>query len=196
MIKGLTLSLILLGVVLIFFAIDFWYMRRFDRERESGKGWSWDYTLLIAGMTLIIILQPWLLPRLGWSAPTVWGLAIQVAGIILVILSFTLHIWARRHLRRFYAERVEVQEGHRLVDTGPYALMRHPIITTFFGLAVGVFLLNPSLPTLAAIIYTFWDFTGAANKEEQLLLATFPHYADYMSRTPPFLPRIIWKKRT
>jgi len=194
MIRGINLSLAMLGIVLFFFAMDFWYMNRYDRERESGKGWSWDYTLFILAMTSIIILQPWLIPWLGWGTALLWGLALQIIGILLVALSFGTHIWARRHLRRFYTERVEVQQGHQVVNTGPYAMVRHPIITTFFGLAIGVFLINPSLPTLAAMIYAFWDFLNAAKKEEQLLLNTLPEYAAYMTETPPFLPR-LWKKK-
>ena len=111
-----------------------------------------------------------------------------------MLLSFGLHIWGRQHLRRFYTERVEVQQGHQVINTGPYAVVRHPIITTFFGLAIGVFLINPSLPTLAAMIYTFGDFLNAARKEEQLLLDALPEYATYMAETPPFLPR-LWKKK-
>ena len=190
MIKGYDLSLTMLAIVLVFFAMDFWYMNRYDRERKSGKGWSWDYTLFIIAMSLVVILQPWLAPWLGWTTTLLWGSALQIIGSMLVLLSFGLHIWARRHLRRFYTERVEVQQNHQVINTGPYALMRHPIITTFFGLAISVFLINPSLPTLTAMIYTFWDFLGAARKEEQLLLDALPEYAAYMAETPRFLPRI------
>jgi protein-S-isoprenylcysteine O-methyltransferase Ste14 len=193
MTKGFELSLAMLAIVLFFFVMDFWYMNRYDRERKSGKGWSWDYTLFILVMTFIIILQPWLIPRLGWTTTLLWGVILQIIGGILVFLSFGLHIWARHHLRRFYTERVEVQQDHQMINSGPYAMIRHPIITTFFGLAIGVFLINPSLPTLAAVIYTFLDFLSAAKKEEQLLLDTLPDYAAYMAKTPPFLPR-LWKK--
>ena len=194
MIKGFNLSLVMLAVVLFFFTMDFWYLNRYDRERESGKGWSWDYTLLIIAMSLVVILQPWLIPQLGWTTTLLWGSVLQIIGSISVLLSFGLHIWARQHLRRFYTERVEVQQGHQVINTGPYAVVRHPIITTFFGLAIGVFLINPSLPTLAAMIYTFGDFLNAARKEEQLLLDALPEYATYMAETPPFLPR-LWKKK-
>lgn len=195
MIKGSDLSLAMLVIVLFFFIMDFWYMNRYDRERDSGKGWGWMYTLSIIALSSVVILQPWLIPGLGWTTPFKWGFILQAVGAALIFMSFGLHIWARRHLQRFYTERVEVQQGHRVINTGPYARMRHPIITTFFGLAIGVFLINPSLPTVAAMIYAFWDFLGAARKEENLLLNTLPDYAAYMAETPPFLPR-LWKKRS
>jgi protein-S-isoprenylcysteine O-methyltransferase len=93
-------------------------------------------------------------------------------------------------LQEFYAERVEVQPEHRVIDTGPYRLMRHPVITSFFGIATGLFLINPGLTTLAALLYTIWDFRRAAQQEEDLLTRTLPGYADYANRTPRFLPRL------
>jgi len=190
MIKGFYLSLAMLAIMLVFFTMDFWYMNRYDRERESGKGWSWDYTLFTIAMALIVILQPWLTPWLGWTTTLRWGLVLQIFGSILVLLSFGLHIWARRHLRRFYTERVEVQQDHQVVNTGPYAMVRHPVFTSFFLMAIGLFLLNPALITLAIMFYTFWDFSRAAQQEEELLSKTLPDYTAYMAKTSRFLPRL------
>jgi len=194
MIQGIPLSLLLLAVVLAFYALDFYFMFRYDRLRREGKGWAWDYTLLTIVMALVVILQPVLLPQVGWSTDNRLGLAVQAAGLGCVALSFGLHIWARRHLGKFYAERVEVQPDHQIVQTGPYALVRHPVITSFFALAVGVFLLAPALTTVLVLAYTFWDFGRAARQEEKLLSQQVPGYRDYMQRTPRFLPR-LWRKR-
>jgi protein-S-isoprenylcysteine O-methyltransferase Ste14 len=68
--------------------------------------------------------------------------------------------------------------------------MRHPVITSFFGIAGGLFLVNPALTTLAALLYTIWDFTRAARQEEHLLTQHLPGYAEYARRTPRFLPRL------
>jgi protein-S-isoprenylcysteine O-methyltransferase Ste14 len=68
--------------------------------------------------------------------------------------------------------------------------MRHPVITSFFGIAAGLFLMNPALTTLATLFYTIWDFGRAARQEEDLLTKTLPGYAVYASHTPRFLPRL------
>jgi len=109
-------------------------------------------------------------------------------------VAFALHVWSRVHLRQFYVERVEVQVDHQVIDTGPYALVRHPIITSFFGLTGGLFLLNPAIPTLFVFIYTLWDFTQSAQKEEKLLSGNVTGYEAYIHRTPRFLPR-LWRPR-
>ena len=194
MITAIPLSILLFAIVTLFFVMDFYFMRRYDRERaDDRKGWSWDYTLFTLGMGLVIILQPVLLPKIGFSTPAVWGLVFQGAGLALVLASFGLHIWAREHLKKFYTERVEVQTDHQLIDSGPYALVRHPIITSFFAMAVGVFLINPALTTLAAVVYAFWDFLRAAEQEESALSQDVPGYAEYRQRVPRFLPR-LWRK--
>jgi protein-S-isoprenylcysteine O-methyltransferase Ste14 len=192
-IKGIPLSIVLTFIVLAFYVMDFYYMSRYDPENRQGKkGWSWDYTLFTVAVALVILIQPIIAPSLAWSVDSVWGLAIQIAGGLMVITSFALHIWARRHLRKFYVERVEVQSDHQLIDSGPYRFVRHPIITSFFALTGGLLLVNLAITTGLVFIYTIWDFTRSARREEELLSNTVPGYRDYMSRTSRFLPR-LWR---
>lgn len=189
MIHSLPLTILLALIITAFFVMDFYFMFHYDQHRnEGGKGWAWDYTLFTIGIGLVVLLQPVLFPKLGWSTAALPGIMIQIAGGISVLLSFFLHIWARQHLRHFYTERVEVQAGHQVIDTGPYALMRHPIITSFFLLAGGVFLLNPAVTTFLAFVYAVLDFNKAARQEENLLSGTVPGYKEYMARVPRFFP--------
>jgi protein-S-isoprenylcysteine O-methyltransferase Ste14 len=123
---------------------------------------------------------------------TALGSGIQALGGLSVFLSFILHIWSRIHLRHFYTERVEVQPEHKVIDTGPYAFVRHPLITSFLLLAGGIFLLNPAVTTLLILMYGVWTFTGSAKEEEKVLSANVPGYTEYLERTPRFLPR-LWK---
>ncbi|MFO7584356.1 MAG: isoprenylcysteine carboxylmethyltransferase family protein [Anaerolineales bacterium] len=192
MISGISLSVLLGVVVIAFFFMDFFFMIRYDRERELGKGWAWDYTLLVGGLGLVVVLQPAFFPIIGFFTQKSWGLMVQVFGFVLVILSFVIHIWARLHLQKFYAERVEIQSDHKLINTGPYKWMRHPLVTSFFLLGTGVFFLSPALTTLVAMLYVYWDFSRAAKAEDELLGKNLPGYLDYMERVPRFLPR--WKK--
>jgi protein-S-isoprenylcysteine O-methyltransferase len=192
MLSGILQSIATLLTILLFYSMDFALIRRYDKKRRaSGSGRSWDFTFFIFLMVAILVLQPLLLPFLGLRTTAPWGLAIQLAGAITILLALALHIWSRAHLQQFYAERVEVQPEHRVIDTGPYKLVRHPVITSFFGIATGLFLINPSVPTIAALLYTLWDFTRAAKQEEELLTKTLPGYAAYADRTPRFLPRLL-----
>jgi len=141
-------------------------------------------------MAMFIILQPILLPRLGLHVEARWGALLQAVGLLLLIGALALHWWSRAHLQQFYAERVELQPGHVLVETGPYAYVRHPLFSPFFAFVAGLLLINPALPTLLLTLYAVWDLTRAARQEEQLLSRELPGYTEYMARTPPFLPRL------
>ena len=191
MLLGIPQSIATLLTILAFYAMDFTLIRRYDRQRQaSGSGRSWDFTTFIFVLVAVLVLQPIVIPIISFRTTQTWGLFIQLFGIILILGALALHIWSRIHLQHYYAERVEVQPEHKVIDTGPYALMKHPVITSFFGIASGLFFINPSLTTLAALIYTIWDFTRAAQQEEDLLSKTLPGYADYARRTPRFLPRL------
>lgn len=192
MLSGIPQSIATLLTILLFYSMDFALIRRYDKQRQaSGSGRSWDFTLFIFLTVAVLVLQPIILPSLSFRTRAPWGLAIQMIGVLTILGALALHIWSRVHLQQFYAERVEVQPEHKVIDTGPYKLVRHPVITSFFGIATGLFLINPAVPTLAALLYTIWDFTRAAKQEEELLTKTLPGYAAYADRTPRFLPRLL-----
>ncbi len=176
---------------LAFYAVDFRLMARYDRQRRAaGSGRSWDYTIMVMLMFGVLALQPVLLPWMGVQVPGPWGWLIQVAGAALILGGLALQTWARLHLRQFYAERVELQPGHYLVDSGPYAYVRHPLFTSFFMCVIGLLLVNPALPTALVTLYVFWDFPRAARQEEELLSQNVPGYTEYMAHTPRFLPSL------
>jgi protein-S-isoprenylcysteine O-methyltransferase Ste14 len=195
MLLGIAQSVATLLTILLFYAMDFVLIRRYDKQRQaSGSGRSWDFTFFIFAIVAVLVLQPIFFPVLSFRTTQPWGLFIQILGVILILIALALHYWSRVHLQQFYAERVEVQPEHKVIDTGPYAWMRHPVITSFFAIATGLFLINPSLLTLLALLYTIWDFGRAARQEEELLSQTLPGYADYARQTPRFLPR-LWRNR-
>ena len=195
MLLGVPQSIATLLTIVMFYAMDFALIRRYDKKRQaSGSGRSWDFTFFIFLTVAVLVLQPAILPQISFRTSQLWGIWVQILGVIVIFGSLSLHIWSRFHLQQFYAERVEVQPEHQVINSGPYALMRHPVITSFFGISTGLFLINPALTTLAALLYTIWDFGRAARQEEDLLTQTLPGYADYARQTPRFLPR-LWRSR-
>ena len=177
-------------IAVAYYAIDFALMARYDRDRPPQKsGRNWRYTLFILAIAAALICQPIIAPGLSLHIQADWAVWIQMFGIALAGLGLTIHVWARVHLGRFYAERVEVIDGHQVIDTGPYAYVRHPVILSFFLIVIGLFLINPALPTALMVIYTYGDFSGAARKEEQKL-SRLPGYSDYLLSTPRFFPNV------
>lgn len=191
MLAGISQSLAILVAVVAYYGMDFLLIARYDQDRRAkGSGRSWDFTIMAMSMAAFIIVQPILLPCLGLHVEARWGALLQAVGLLLLIGALALHWWSRAHLQHFYAERVELQPGHVLVDTGPYAYVRHPLFSSFFAFVAGLLLINPALPTLLLALYAVWDLTRAARQEEQLLSRELPGYIEYMACTPRFLPRL------
>ncbi len=190
MLTGLFQSAVILLTGLIYYAVDFWLMRRFDRFRaDEGSGRGWGYTAFMVALLALLTVQPLLLPGLGLYTTASWGLLLQMIGLALIAGALALHWWARAHLQQFYVEDVRSQADQHLVETGPYRHVRHPVFASFFLIATGLLLVNPAVTTLLLAIYVLVDFPRAARKEEELLAEELPGYTSYMERTGRFLPR-------
>ena len=102
---------------------------------------------------------------------------------------FSFCWWARLHLGKLWAGGVVVRQGHRVVDTGPYGMVRHPIYTGGFAaaLAMAAILARPFDLAFAAGLIVF--FTLKARVEERFLIQQFgAAYNDYRDRVPMLVP--------
>jgi len=120
-------------------------------------------------------------------------LLLQALGLAMYLVSTAFIMWVFRE-NSFAAPVVKVQaeRGHRVIDTGPYAWVRHPMyggITLFF---VGVPLLLGSWWGVAMAPVFFILFAIRAGIEERALVAGLPGYADYVARVRYRLVPGIW----
>jgi protein-S-isoprenylcysteine O-methyltransferase Ste14 len=190
MYTGIYQTMIVLSAILVFYTLDVHFMTRFDRKRaDGGSSRSYSYTLIVALMVLFLAAQPIFLPQISLNIPGPVGLAVQALGIFLLTFAVVIHVWARSHLRELYAERIELQSTHRLVESGPYRLIRHPAAASVMVFAAGIFLTNPGLVSLFVLCFAVWDLTYSARREETLLSRSLPGYSGYMQSTPAFFPR-------
>jgi protein-S-isoprenylcysteine O-methyltransferase Ste14 len=143
---------------------------------------------VLAGIALAVLVanqvDDFLLPGPGW-----WPLAV---GLALVAAGFGLRIWALRTLGRFFKYRVVIQEGHQVIDTGPYRRIRHPSYTGMVLCSAGLGLaLGNWLAIVAAGALTLVAFTLRLLSEERTLAAELGEpYRDYMTRTHRLIPGV------
>jgi len=121
-----------------------------------------------------------------------------VLAFLTVTLAFgsaMLGLLAVRELGKQWSLTARVLDAHELVQSGPFAQVRHPIYSALLGLllATGLALSTALLTGLAAAIYLVGTSWRAA-REEALLRAHFgAAYEDYARRVPRLFPR-LWKK--
>ena len=126
-----------------------------------------------------------LLPPL-WRLPAVVGWS--MAGLVLAAFLFS---WsARLTLGRLWSAAVTRKEGHRVVASGPYALVRHPIYTGLLAGAIGLTAINGSPISLVGTVLMMIGYTLKARLEERFLASELgaADYALYRARVPMLVP--------
>jgi len=75
--------------------------------------------------------------------------------------------------------RVQDERGHRVVSTGPYAIVRHPMYAGLVSVMVGMGLWLHSTATAIAALIPTACLVARIVLEERMLRSRFPEYADY-----------------
>jgi len=146
-----------------------------------------------AGVLALFSQQRWVgsdapgLERL-WDPPA----ALSGAMVVLAAMGFGFCWWARLHLGRLWSSSVTRKQDHHIVDTGPYALVRHPIYT---GIIVASIAAAVTQGTVAALVGVGLITMGCwikARLEEQFLRAelgaeAYDAYAAHTGMLFPFL---------
>jgi len=124
------------------------------------------------------------LPGPGWW-PVVVGLAVFAAGLF-------LRAWAVHELGRFFKFTVVVQTNHRVVDTGPYRLIRHPSYTGLLMAALGLGIsLGTWLSIPLCLAPPLIGFSLRLTHEERVLADELGEpYRSYMRRTQRLVPGV------
>jgi protein-S-isoprenylcysteine O-methyltransferase Ste14 len=177
-----------------YYVMDLWLRHRFIPKRPIHEKRDWVFHVggLIA--IIFILIQPFIMPWLGLYTAEWWGLVLQGIGVGLFIGGIFLIGWVRFHLKHFFSEEIELQPGHRVVNTGPYLWVRHPLYSASFISLLGLVLINPSLIELLLFCFVLWHFSKRAKLEEALLIRELPGYKEYAAVTPPFIPR-FWREK-
>ena len=146
-------------------------------------------TYLIAILLLAIprIPLPWLYVQLWPSGfwPFWLGAAVTVAGLLFAV-------WAREHLGSNWSRSVTIKQGHELITTGPYAVIRHPIytgtLTGFLGMAIAVSQVRGFI-AFALIFLVLWL---KLRMEEEWMRSQFGEtYVAYTRRTAALVPYLL-----
>jgi protein-S-isoprenylcysteine O-methyltransferase Ste14 len=123
-----------------------------------------------------------------------WARLVAVlAGASLLLGGLSLYLWGLLTLGRMFGPSsgfgVRLHAAHRLVTTGPFGLIRHPMYLAVMTAAVGSLALYRTWATLCFAV-TMLGLVLRARREERVLAEEFgAEWADYASRVPRWFPR-------
>jgi protein-S-isoprenylcysteine O-methyltransferase Ste14 len=149
-----------------------------------------------AAMTLGTLLE--FIPAHGYEgALRLWHIGWIGAWICVsaVALGIAFTWWARLHLGRLWSGRVTQKAEHRVVDTGPYAIVRHPIYTGLLFALLATSAAKGTVLGIAGYLCLLLGITLKARLEEAWLSTQLPDdaYALYLARVPMLVP--LWPIR-
>jgi protein-S-isoprenylcysteine O-methyltransferase Ste14 len=126
--------------------------------------------------------------RFGWS---IVPLSLIALGDILIALGFYLVFLVFKE-NTFASGTIEVGTEQKVIATGPYALVRHPMYVGALVMLVGVPLALGSLWGLVAIVPMVMVLVARLLDEEKFLAKNLAGYSEYQGKVRHRLLPLIW----
>lgn len=159
------------------------------KRRDAPRGRLLDFTLLWGGYLVMFSQAPFFGPLLRHFLPR--RLPLEIAGVTLAWVGSPLIIWARVCLGRYWSGVVALKQDHKLIQTGPYRVIRHPLYTGILLAAMGWCLAVPTWSSLLGALSLAMCFVRRAHKEDVLLATEFgEEFEAYRQRTGRLTPRL------
>jgi protein-S-isoprenylcysteine O-methyltransferase Ste14 len=190
----------LLGKMVWVAGIVAWYLIRYPFERKAKRvrvvagARSTAERIGLAAGTLGLGVAPAIyvatgFPRAADYAARPWAV---VLGTIVYAAALWLFHRSHKDLGRNWSITLEIRDQHRLVSNGIYGLIRHPMYSSFWLMALGQALLLPNwVAGLAGLVGFGVLYFLRVGHEERMMLETFgDEYRAYMARTKRIIPHL------
>jgi len=141
---------------------------------QRGGGWVVLQSVLVAVIVVLGIAGP------AWPSAVHWP--VKVVGILLAVAGTVVMVLAARALGSGFTPFPRPRDPGGLVDSGPYAVVRHPVYTGGILLFAGISLaLSPWALLGTSALAVLWALKSRV--EERFLAVRYPGYAEYRART-------------
>jgi protein-S-isoprenylcysteine O-methyltransferase Ste14 len=169
-----------------------WIIAAFWSDRSAKRpGLRAEFLYRLVTLTGAVLL--FAIPGRSYNAPTIlWSFSREVGWALFgaAAAGFLFCWWARIHLGRLWSGWVSKKEGHRVIDTGPYAIVRHPIYTGIILAAFATAAIKGTMFALIGAAVMTLGFWIKARLEERFLRQQLgaETYDAYSRRVPMLVP--------
>ena len=118
---------------------------------------------------------------------------LTITGAIMMITGIALRVWAISTLGNHFTVTARLNQQHKVITNGPYALLRHPSYSgAFLAITGSAFFLNAPYAIFISIIVMSVAYYFRIKSEEKMLVNHFgDEYADYATNKKKIIP-FIW----
>jgi protein-S-isoprenylcysteine O-methyltransferase Ste14 len=157
-------------------------------ERRGFIGYRFVAGLLIVGLAAAARLLHVSSQSQLWHTT----LALGVVSDCIVVAGAAFTVWARITLGRNWSAEVTFKQDHELIESGPYALVRHPIYTGLIVMALGTTINYGRAFGFALLVALCGGLWWKARQEERIMSRHFPDaYAEYKVRVRAIIPFVL-----
>jgi protein-S-isoprenylcysteine O-methyltransferase Ste14 len=158
--------------------------------REGRVSFIFRRFIATPALALFLFLDftdsPWMRPfSIPYPQLAMWlGAGLGLAGLVFLI-------WVHRHLGKEWSVSLQLNQDHRLVQSGPYARIRHPMYTALFTVYLGLALITANYLVVLAMVLLILSAAARIPREEQMLIERFGDaYREYIRKTGMLLPKL------
>lgn len=185
----LIITLCVLAIVAAVF-LNFMACRQHQAVKKKRK------SLVATGtMTLFFFFFYTLIHRRIGSVPidhTPLQTGMTVIGLSIIVFGCAVNILGRLHLGRNWANQATIYSDQKLVVSGAYAWVRHPLYASLIWMFYGACLVYTNVAAFLATSLIFVPFMLHRTRlEENLLAREFPDYPAYQQQVGMFLPKVL-----
>ena len=181
----LFVPMVIAGFVMYFRAPDLLRSRLDARETQGEQKW----VILLSGLMFVAaFVLAGLDARFGWT-PLPKG--VVIAGIALFLLSYAMFAEVLRE-NAYLSRTIRVAEGQKVIDTGLYGIVRHPMYSATVGLFLAMPLVLGSLLSFLVMLFYLPILRRRILNEEEVLRKDLPGYEAYMKRVRFRLLPFVW----
>jgi protein-S-isoprenylcysteine O-methyltransferase Ste14 len=181
---------LIIGALWIAFALS-WiaampWSNAVEKRVGFGRELAYRIVLIVGGVVLFI-------PAHGYDGPLrLWYPTRDLfwTVVALILVGFAFAWWARIWLGSLWSGQVTKKENHRVVDTGPYRIVRHPIYTGILLAGYATAAIKGTVLGIAGVAIITLGLWMKARLEERFLRQELGEgaYDAYRARVPMLLP--------
>ncbi len=181
----LFIPMFIAGIVMMFKSPSLLAKRLDAKEKEKEQG----IVVKLSGLMFLVgFILAGLDFRFGWIKLPI---GVNIAATVIFVISYVLYAEVLRE-NAYLSRTIEVQEGQKVVDTGLYGIVRHPMYAVTLVLFLSMPLILGSVISFTVFLAYPFIIAARIKNEEKVLTEGLEGYAEYKNKVKYRLIPFIW----